>query len=67
PDAVGEAGLVFKSGEIDSLVHCMRVLVEDEKTRQQLVKNASSHLTQHLASNVAKKYYDVLLASIKND
>ncbi|MEN0045657.1 MAG: glycosyltransferase family 4 protein [Bacteroidota bacterium] len=65
PDAVGEAGLVFDSGDIDSLVHCMKTLVEDEKMKQQLLRNTSSHLTQHLASNVAKRYYNVLLEAIK--
>jgi glycosyltransferase involved in cell wall biosynthesis len=65
PDAVGEAGLVFKRNSIQSLVYCTLQLLENVKQQNNLLASASEHLSQHKEVQVSQRYFNLLLNAIK--
>jgi glycosyltransferase involved in cell wall biosynthesis len=60
PEAIGNAGLVFERNDIDSLVNCIRRIMEDPALDRQLRDAARIHLAAHLPHMVAQKYMQVL-------
>ena len=60
PDAVGDAGLIFKRGDVDSLTGCIRKVIDDADLRARLRKAAKSHLAAHHPDIIAEKYLDVI-------
>jgi glycosyltransferase involved in cell wall biosynthesis len=60
PDAVGEAGLVFKRGDLSDMVHQSRRLLENEELQRQLQNAAPAHLDQHRPRRVAERYLECL-------
>jgi glycosyltransferase involved in cell wall biosynthesis len=60
PEAIGNAGLVFRRNDIDSLVKSMRNIMENQVLAQQLRDAAPLHLAAHLPDIVARKYWLVL-------
>ncbi|WP_082489349.1 glycosyltransferase family 4 protein [Dyadobacter sp. Leaf189] len=66
PDAVGDAGLVFKSGNIDSLVEHMTSIYEDPLRQYSMHMNARNHLTNHHPEVVADRYLEVLQTAVRS-
>jgi glycosyltransferase involved in cell wall biosynthesis len=62
PDAIGNAGISFKSGDIDDLVRAIRKVINDPVLTQQMRDAAPSHLVAHSSSQVSQRY----LASIES-
>jgi glycosyltransferase involved in cell wall biosynthesis len=60
PDAVGDAGLVFKRSSIDGLVETLQGLLNDPELEDRLRRNAPGHLEQHLPEVVGRKYLRVI-------
>jgi glycosyltransferase involved in cell wall biosynthesis len=60
PDAVGDAGLVFRRGSIDALVETLQGLLSDPELEARLRRNAPGHLDQHLPEVVGRKYLRVI-------
>jgi glycosyltransferase involved in cell wall biosynthesis len=65
PDAVGKAGIVFKRGDLDSLVDCMFKVFEDEKLVNHIRTAATSHLASHTSFEVSKRYLNVVQSIFK--
>jgi glycosyltransferase involved in cell wall biosynthesis len=63
PEAVGQAGLVFSRGSLDSLVQAMLRLIHDPVLVDSLKLNAKMHLKNHTPEVVCEKYYNVLLTA----
>lgn len=59
PDAVGDAGLVFESGNIDSLVEQISDIYDDPLRQYSMLVNAKNHLTNHHPEVVADRYLQV--------
>ena len=66
PEAIGKAGLTFKRNDIDSLVHCMRRLLENPALDKMLRDAASQHLKEHHPHSVAQKYLQVIGQAFNN-
>ena len=60
PEAVGNAGLVFKSGDLDDLVACIQKLLDNPDLTRQFRKAASEHLAAHHPSTVSQRYLQVI-------
>lgn len=60
PEAVGNAGLIFKRGNLDSLVSCIRNLLDDAKLESKLKEEAENHLKNHHSNVVGKKYLQII-------
>ena len=66
PDAVGDAGLVFKRGDDDELLSCMKKMIYDKETETELRKRAPEHLSAHLPEVVAGEYLKVITDAVHN-
>lgn len=60
PDAVGKAGMTFKSGDLNALISCINKLLDNPELEQQLRKAARKHLESHHPNMVAAKYLNVI-------
>jgi glycosyltransferase involved in cell wall biosynthesis len=60
PDAIGDAGLLFERGNLNSLVLCMEQLINDQSLQEQLRVAAITHLKSHTSSFISKRYLDVI-------
>jgi glycosyltransferase involved in cell wall biosynthesis len=60
PDAVGQAGVVFKRGQLDSLIAVTTALLQSDELQEQCLKAASDHLSAHSSKAIAKQYLAVL-------
>jgi glycosyltransferase involved in cell wall biosynthesis len=66
PDAIGNAGLSFKRGDVEALVACIHKLIVDPALEQQLRNAAKSHLAKHHPDLVSQRYLDVVEAASKS-
>ena len=66
PEAIGRAGLTFKRNDIDSLVHCMRRVLENPALDKFLRDAAPQHLQAHHPHIVAQKYLQVIAQAFNN-
>jgi glycosyltransferase involved in cell wall biosynthesis len=60
PDAVGAAGLTFKSGNLASMVSVIRSLTARPQLQKQLRSNAAAHLKDHHPEVISKKYLAIM-------
>jgi glycosyltransferase involved in cell wall biosynthesis len=60
PEAIGKAGLTFKRNDTDSLVHCIRRVMENPALYKLLRDAAPQHLKEHYPQVVAQKYLQVM-------
>lgn len=60
PDAVGNAGLIFERGNLDSLVQSLKRLLEEPVLEAKLRQNAISQLAEHHPDVVIQKYLSVI-------
>ena len=66
PDAVGDAGLIFESGNADSLASLMGHIYEDKTEQIRINNKAKSHLANHEPQIVAAKYLNVFKTAIRS-
>lgn len=64
PEAVGNAGLTFKRGEVQALVECILRVVNDSALEQRLLAAAPAHLAAHHSDIVAQHYLAVFQTCI---
>ncbi|MEP3900953.1 glycosyltransferase family 4 protein [Rhodopirellula bahusiensis] len=64
PDAVGDAGLTFKRGDLSDMVEQSLRLLENEDLRQQLASAAADHLKRRVPQKVAERYLEVIEAAV---
>lgn len=60
PEAIGKAGLTFERNDIDSLVNCIRRVMENPALDRFLRDAAPLHLKEHHPHHVAQKYLQVI-------
>lgn len=60
PDAIGDAGLKFNRGDINSLVNTIIKITNNPLLELKLKNEAITHLTAHQPNVVASKYLDVV-------
>lgn len=65
PDAVGEAGVVFKRNSLSSLVTSVLELLDNDDKKSELLKSAAAHLSLHTQEKVSKQYFDIIVKSAK--
>ena len=60
PDAVGDAGVKFKTFSSEALTQAILGLIDNPKLEAYYRSNMNAHLEQHLPERVAQKYLDVI-------
>lgn len=65
PEAVGDAGLVFKRGDVDAMVNSIQMIYNDLPRRQALLNNSKSHLQKHLPQEVTQQYLRTIEGAAK--
>lgn len=65
PEAVGTAGVIFKRGDVHSLVASIRQLWSNTELQQQLRRNAVQHLEEHQSPMVINKYLELIKAAAR--
>jgi glycosyltransferase involved in cell wall biosynthesis len=60
PEAVGDAGIIFKRGNIDELVKSMISVLGDSGKESLYRSAAENHLTKHHPGVVSKQYLEVI-------
>lgn len=65
PDAVGNAGLTFKKGNVNDLVRIIKSITTNNDLQKQLVENAGQHISDHHPRKIADKYLNIIEASVE--
>lgn len=65
PDAVGEAGMMFRRGDLDDMVDQSGRLLDDDALCIRLTEAAKSHLANHQADRVASRYLNVIEKAVE--
>ncbi|GHT43324.1 hypothetical protein FACS189438_0270 [Bacteroidia bacterium] len=65
-DAIGNAGVTFKKGDIQSMYYEIKQILNDTDLEQTIRNNATSHLNTHAPEYVTKLYYDVITSVVDN-
>lgn len=60
PEAVGNAGVLFKTYSSEALTNAIFELIHNPKLEAEYRSNMKAHLEQHLPERVAQKYLDVI-------
>lgn len=60
PDAVGDAGLTFRRGDVNSLVACIRKIWDNPELERTLRNAATSHLKAFQQDIVLRQYLNVI-------
>lgn len=58
PEAVGDAGMVFRRGDVGALADCMIRLLRDPSLELALCQAATPHLAAHVPGVIAGKYLE---------
>ena len=64
PEAIGDAGLTFKGGDVDSLASEIQRLLNDPDLERRLCDNAKDHLRKFSSRVITEKYLDVIQSVI---
>ncbi len=62
-DAIGNAGLSFKRGDINALVGCMKDVISNPALEDNLRHEAHEHLAKHHPEVISEKYLTVIEAA----
>lgn len=60
PDAVGNAGVVFRRNDINSFFEKVKELLEHPNFETSLRNNFDSHLEAHRADVISQRYFDII-------
>lgn len=64
PEAIGNAGLMFRRGEVDSLLDVLYLVLENKELENKLRLAASEHLRKHTQAEIASRYLQILERAI---
>jgi glycosyltransferase involved in cell wall biosynthesis len=64
PEAIGDAGLTFRRGDVDSLVACILKLLNNPDLEKQLREAAPRHLEAHHPDIITRKYLQVIQKAV---
>ncbi|HKH60660.1 MAG TPA: glycosyltransferase family 4 protein [Flavitalea sp.] len=65
PDAVGDAGLTFKKGNVNDFVRVIKTVIDDPPLQHQLREYANAHISAHHPRNIAGKYLGIIEDAIE--
>jgi glycosyltransferase involved in cell wall biosynthesis len=65
PEAVGDAGIIFRRGDVDSLVDSMLKIIENDCLQKELRQLAVLHLKAH-CSKVVTQQYEAIIKEVLN-
>lgn len=65
PEAVGKAGLTYKSGNADDLARQIERALGDETLTDELRREAAAHLPRHTAKVMAQAYLDLIHEAVE--
>ncbi len=60
PEAVGNAGIVFRRGDVNDLTRCMERVVKEPRLREKCYKEMHSHLKSHYLGEISKRYLSII-------
>ena len=63
-DAVGKAGVLFKRGDISSLVASIKMVINDIELENRLRQMAAPHLASHFPKSIAKQYLSIIEGAV---
>ena len=66
PGAVGDAGLIFSKGDVDSLARQMREVLNDNLLDRKLRTAAAAHLVNHRPDVITQRYLDEIEKATAN-
>jgi glycosyltransferase involved in cell wall biosynthesis len=66
PDAVGQAGLLFKQADVDSLFSCIRRILGSPEEEKRIREAAPAHLAAFSSVDVSKRYLSLFEQVISN-
>jgi glycosyltransferase involved in cell wall biosynthesis len=61
PDAVGNAGVVFKRNSVEEFVSETHTILSNSEEQKELIKRATKHLENHTETVIGQRYFDVIL------
>jgi glycosyltransferase involved in cell wall biosynthesis len=64
PEAVGEAGFLFKRNNVDDMVNVLKNILSDSNKTGLIKAKADCHLKQHTIELVAEKYFKILQTAV---
>ncbi len=64
PEAVGEAGLLFKRNNLDDMVNVLKTILQDEDKAAIIRNKAQAHLALHSQELVTAKYLQILKQAV---
>ena len=65
PEAVGRSGLLFRRGDVNELVECMRKVINSPEIIKEYVEEGKQHLTFHRSEKVANDYLEEIKDALK--
>ena len=65
PDAVGNAGVTFKKGNVSDLARIIKSVITNPALQKQLIENTSQHIADHHPRRIADKYLNIIEASVE--
>lgn len=63
----GINGFIFKVGEINDLVSKMNIVLNNEETRKNMIKNVLTDIEQYTVENMAKRHIEIFEKVIKHN
>lgn len=67
PDAVGKAGLIFKRGDLNALLSCIKWIKENPEAEDSLRERGAGHLKNFHPQYIIKKYLKIINAAMSID
>lgn len=66
PEAVGQAGLIFKRGNMDDLMNCIHSIIDNPVLEKTLRERCENHLIEHYSTTVSQRYLQVIQKAIES-
>jgi glycosyltransferase involved in cell wall biosynthesis len=63
-DAVGNAGLIFKNGDVDDLTEKMNLLFTDVNLKNELIAKSTAHLSNFHPKKIISQYLEAIEGSL---
>lgn len=60
PDAIGDSGLTFKTGDSSALAEFIRMVITKKDIEDRFLKSAKVHLSKSTSREISKKYLSLI-------
>jgi glycosyltransferase involved in cell wall biosynthesis len=65
PDAVGNAGIIFKRNSVEDLTQQTYAILSNTTAQKILREKAQKHLNNHTQEVIGQRYFEILLRASK--